>query len=57
MLRKFIKVFAGPMKRLGKMDLKYDMKIDVNISEVRSQQPYHTPPHHSAALNVRESLH
>ena len=33
------------MKKLEKMDSKYDMKIDANVSEIKSQQPYRPSPH------------
>ena len=44
MLRKYLKIFAGPTKRLEKVDSRFDMKIDANISEIRSQQSYRIFP-------------
>jgi len=44
MLRKHIKVFAGPEGRLGRVDPKFDMDIDGDFDAIRSQQPYRTSP-------------
>ena len=44
MLQKQQKVFAGIERRLGKIDKKFDMKIDADISQLRSAQPYRTSP-------------
>ena len=44
MLRKHIKVFAGPEGRLGRVDAKFDMDIQGDLKGIKSQQPYRTSP-------------
>ena len=44
MLRKHLKVFAGPTGRLGRVDSKFDMDIQGDLGDITSQQPYRTSP-------------
>jgi len=44
MLRKHIKVFAGPQGRLGHVNSEFDMDIEGNLKDIKSQQPYRTSP-------------
>ena len=44
MLRKYLKVFVGKEKWLGKVLSKYIMDIDADPSEIKTQQPYRTSP-------------
>ena len=60
MLRKHIKVFAGPEGRLGRVDSRFDMDIEGDLKDIKSQQPYRTSPdkqkHIKDAINTLSSL-
>lgn len=51
MLRKFRKVFSGPEEKLGKVDSKFDIDIDADPKEIKSQQPYRTSPRKRKLIN------
>jgi len=44
MLCKHRDIFAGPKKKLGKLNAKYDMKIEADAKAIRSKGPYPTSP-------------
>ena len=44
MLEKHRKVFASPKGRLGKVDSWFDMTIDADVKQIKSQQPYRSSP-------------
>ena len=51
MLQKHRKVFSGPEGRLGKVDSKFDMRIEANAKEIKSQRPYRTSPRKRQYIN------
>jgi len=44
MLRKHRDIFTGPEKKLGKLDSRFDMKIEADTKAIRSKGPYPTSP-------------
>jgi len=58
MLRKHRNVFAGPEKKLGKLDVKYDMKIEADAKAICSKGSYPTSPAKRKIINqfVQDAL-
>jgi len=51
MLRKHRNVFSGPEKRLGKLDSRFDMRIEADAKAIRSKGPYPTSPAKRKIIN------